>query len=32
MSVEEYRAMPEGPPYSQLIEGELINATDVFKR
>jgi Uma2 family endonuclease len=24
MTVEEYRAMPEGPPYYQLIEGELI--------
>jgi Uma2 family endonuclease len=26
MTVEEYRAMPEGPPYYQLIEGELIMA------
>jgi Uma2 family endonuclease len=24
MTVEDYRAMPEGPPYYQLIEGELI--------
>lgn len=24
MTVEEYRTMPEGPPYYQLIEGELI--------
>jgi Uma2 family endonuclease len=26
LTVEDYRALPEGPPYAQLIEGELIMA------